>query len=159
MLSRLLIDRYKRFRKTAYLRQPLNYRHQYAFIGIGQHSLSNLYPVIHFQGVPLKTICTRHLKDAQQMAARFHGCTGTDQLSDIINDASVKGVFVCANPSQHAAITSELLQAGKHVFVEKPPCFSLQELHSLIKRQGPPDHNPSWWKTAHSKKKKSAKPE
>lgn len=136
MLSRLLIDRYKRFRKTSYLRQPFNYRHQYAFIGIGQHSLSNLYPVIHYQGIPLKTICTRHLKDAQQMAARFPNCTGTDQLSDIINDAAIKGVFVCASPSQHAAITSELLQAGKHVFVEKPPCFSVQELHALIKLQG-----------------------
>lgn len=70
------------------------------------------------------------------MAARFAGCTGSDQISDIINDPSIKGVFVCATPSQHAAITSQLLQAGKHVFVEKPPCFSLQELHSLIKLQG-----------------------
>lgn len=136
MLSRLLIDRYKRYRKIAYLQQPFNYRHQYAFVGIGQHSISNLYPVIHFLGIPLKTICTRHIKDAQQMATRFAGCTGTDQLSNIINDPAIKGVFVCASPSQHAQLTKELLSAGKHVFIEKPPCFSSQELHALIKLQG-----------------------
>lgn len=70
------------------------------------------------------------------MAAGFSGCTGTDKLTAIINDPSIKGVFVCATPSQHAAITRELLLGGKHVFVEKPPCASLQELQSLIKLQG-----------------------
>ncbi|THU32939.1 Gfo/Idh/MocA family oxidoreductase [Niastella caeni] len=137
MLIQRLIDRYKTYRKTSFLNQPFNYKHQYAFIGTGQHSFSNLYPAIHYLGIPLKTICTRHLEHAQKMAARFPGCAGTDRLADIINDPAIKGVFVCATPVNHAAITRELLLAGKHVFVEKPPCFSLQELQNLIKLQGP----------------------
>ena len=50
-----LINRYKRMRTEHYLRQT--YQYSYAFVGMGQHSLTNLYPVLHYLGVPLKYIC------------------------------------------------------------------------------------------------------
>jgi len=46
-----LIKRYKQMRTERFLRQTY---HQYAFVGMGQHSLTNLYPVLHYLGVPLK---------------------------------------------------------------------------------------------------------
>ena len=45
-----LIERYKRFRTEQYLAQI--YQYQYAFVGMGQHSLSNLYPVIRYLQIP-----------------------------------------------------------------------------------------------------------
>ena len=50
-----LINRYKRMRTQRYLNET--YRCQYAFVGMGQHSLTNLYPVLHYLQVPLKYIC------------------------------------------------------------------------------------------------------
>ena len=50
-----LIERYKRIRTKHFLAQT--YQYSYAFVGMGQHSLSNLYPVLHYLGVPLKYIC------------------------------------------------------------------------------------------------------
>ena len=47
-----LIDRYKRYRTEHFLAQK--YQYSYAFVGMGQHSLTNLYPVLHYLGVPLK---------------------------------------------------------------------------------------------------------
>ena len=41
-----LINRYKRLRTERFLSQTC--QHQYAFVGMGQHSLSNLYPVLHY---------------------------------------------------------------------------------------------------------------
>jgi virulence factor len=132
MLLQQFIERYKKARKQEFLNRPSSYRCQYAFIGAGQHSFSNLYPLIHYFGVPLKMICTLHKEHADKMAARFNDCTGTGNLEDIINNKEIKGVFVSANPSQHFDIVQHLLTAGKTVFVEKPPCYSLQELTKLI---------------------------
>ena len=50
-----LINRYKRLRTEHFLAQT--YQYSYAFVGMGQHSLTNLYPVLHYLGVPLKYIC------------------------------------------------------------------------------------------------------
>jgi virulence factor len=132
MLLQQFIERYKKARRQEFLNRPSSYRCQYAFIGAGQHSFSNLYPLIHYFGVPLKMICTLHKEHADKMAARFNDCTGTGNLEDIINNKEIKGVFVSANPSQHFDIVQHLLTAGKTVFVEKPPCYSLQELTKLI---------------------------
>lgn len=132
MLLQRFIERYKKARKQEYLNLPSNYRYRYAFIGAGQHSFSNLYPVLHHLGVPLSTVCTLHRDHAEKMATRFKDCIGTDQLQEILNNDSVKGVFVSANPNQHFQLVQQLLSAGKTVFVEKPPCYSLQELEQLV---------------------------
>ena len=132
MLLQQFIDRYKKARKQEFLNRPATYRCQYAFIGAGQHSFSNLYPLIHYLAVPLKMICTLHQEHADKMAARFTDCTGTGSIDDIVNNENIKGVFVSANPSQHFDIVQRLLTAGKTVFVEKPPCYTLQELNKLI---------------------------
>lgn len=130
------IERYKSLRKKKFLELPSGYAHQYAFIGAGQHSISNLYPVIHHLGIPLKKICTLHPANAVRMAERFPSCTGTGNLQQVLEDDSIKGVFLSASPSSHFSLTQQLLKAGKHVFVEKPPCHSVQELQLLLQVQG-----------------------
>ena len=53
----------------------------------------------------------------------------------ILNDSDVKGVFVSASPSAHFSIASRILQSGKSLFIEKPPCQTLEELDTLIALQ------------------------
>ena len=56
-----LINKYKAFRKKKQLSQYSSYSGEYAFVGVGNHSLSNLYPVIDYLGVPLKYIYSNKL--------------------------------------------------------------------------------------------------
>ena len=49
-----LIERYKRIRTKHFLAQT--YQYSYAFVGMGQHSLTNIYPVLHYLSVPSKYI-------------------------------------------------------------------------------------------------------
>jgi virulence factor len=128
-----LIHTYKTRKKRSFLQQPLYHsRRQYAFIGVGMHSLANLYPILHYFQVPLKYIYTDNSGAAEELASKFPGATATHRLEDILQDPEVAGVFVCAAPASHFSITRQLLQAGKNVFVEKPPCHSLSELTTLI---------------------------
>ncbi len=128
-----LINRYKRMRTERYLNQT--YKCQYAFVGMGQHSLTNLYPVLHYLQVPLKYICVTSERKARLIEQKFKGIKATTRLDDILNDKVVKGIFVAASPSAHFSIASRVLQSGKSLFIEKPPCQSLEQLQELIELQ------------------------
>ena len=128
-----IINRYKRMRTEWFLRQT--YQYQYAFVGMGQHSLTNLYPVLHYLGVPLKYICVTSERKAQLIEQKYVGVKATTSLDEILNDADVKGLFVSASSSAHFSIVSRILRSGKSLFIEKPPCQSLEELDALIDLQ------------------------
>ncbi len=128
-----LINRYKRMRTERYLNET--YRCQYAFVGMGQHSLTNLYPVLHYLQVPLKYICVTSERKARLIERKFKGIKATTRLDDILNNEDVKGVLVAASPGAHFTIASRVLQSGKSLFIEKPPCQSLEQLQELIELQ------------------------
>ena len=128
-----LINRYKRIRTERILRQT--YQYQYAFVGMGQHSLTNLYPVLHYLGVPLKYICVTSERKAKLIVRKYPNVKGTTSLDEILKDEAIKSVFVSAPPSSHFSIASQVLRSGKSLFIEKPPCQSLSELDALIDLQ------------------------
>ena len=128
-----LINRYKRMRTERYLNET--YRCQYAFVGMGQHSLTNLYPVLHYLQVPLKYICVTSERKARLIERKFKGIKATTRLDDVLHDENVKGVLVAASPSAHFSIASRILQSGKSLFIEKPPCHSVAQLKALIAMQ------------------------
>ena len=128
-----LIDRYKRLRTERFLAQT--YQCSYAFVGMGQHSLNNLYPMLHYLGVPLKYICVTSERKARLIERKFPYVKATTSLDDILTDETVKGVFVSASPAAHFSIALRVLESGKSLFIEKPPCQSLQELDALIGKQ------------------------
>ena len=66
-----LINRYKQFKKNDRLNNLGSYSHQYAFVGVGGHSLDNLYPVIDYLGVPLKYIHSRTVSNAEKLAPKY----------------------------------------------------------------------------------------
>lgn len=124
------INRYKRMRIERFLRQT--YQYQYAFVGMGQHSLTNLYPVLHYLGVPLKYICVTSESKARLIERKFPGVKATTSLNEILNDEAIKGIFVSASPTAHFSIALQVLHSGKSLFIEKPPCQTLEELDTLI---------------------------
>ena len=127
-----IINRYKRMLTEQLLRQT--YQYSYAFVGMGQHSLTNLYPVLHYLGVPIKYICVTSERKVKLIEKRFR-VKAITSLNEILKDETVKGVFVSALPSTHFSIASQILQSGKSLFIEKPPCQTLKELDMLIALQ------------------------
>ena len=125
-----LIDKYKRIRSEAYLKET--YEGTYAFVGLGGHSLVNLYSVISYLQLPLKYICVTSPRKVELIEKKYQGVIATTDLGLVLDDPSVKGVFVAASPKAHYRIAKQVLEAGKALFVEKPPCGDIEELESLI---------------------------
>ena len=114
-----LIDRYKRLRTEHFLAQT--YQCSYAFVGMGQHSLTNLYPVLQYLGVPLKYICVTSERKARLIERKLPYMKATTSLDDILADEAIKGVFVSASPSAHFSLASRILQSAKSLFIEWLP--------------------------------------
>ena len=131
--TKQLIDRYKRFRNTSLLRH--DYHAKYAFVGIGNHSMNNLYPVLAFLHVPLKYVCCKSADKLPLIERAYAGVHATTSLQEILADEEVKGVFVSTAPQAHFAIATEVLKSCKALFIEKPPCQSLDELAQLMNLQ------------------------
>lgn len=125
-----LIEIYKKQRKYSQLSR--RYSHQYAFIGIGNHSLNNLYPVLEYMGVPVKYVITASNKTAEVLNQASKKYTAVNDPEHALNDHEIQGVFISASPDSHYNLCSKALKKHKSVFVEKPPCRNLNELEKLI---------------------------
>jgi virulence factor len=132
MLYQQLVNKYRSLQKLSYLKSIGNFKKSYAFIGVGPHSINNLYPCLQHLNVPLKYIYSRTLSNAEKISGLFPGSAATDDWELILKDAEVKAVFISVQPAQQAAILKQALQHGKHVFVEKPPCQTIIELDEII---------------------------
>ena len=124
------IDLYKQLKKNKKISK--DYKHSYAFVGIGNHAIDNLYPVINYLHLPLKYIVTKGDSSKAIVNEKFDGIIGTTDINEMLNDSDVKGVFVCTSSSSHFGIAKKVLEAGKDLFIEKPPCINSSELNELI---------------------------
>ncbi len=129
----LVIARFKKIRQQKFLDAPAAHKDSFAMVGAGTHATTNLYPCLWHLGIPVKTICTAHDDTAAKAARRWPGCTGTSKLDDILHDPGISAVIVSTHPGQQWPITRRLLEAGKHVYVEKPLGSCLQDLIEIQK--------------------------
>lgn len=125
-----LIERYKNIRSIRSLENV--YSRHYALVGIGQHCVNNLLPVIQHLQLPLKYIGCTSEKKAALITKKYCGVVGTNSLHRILGDDDVDAVFVAAHPGAHFEIAKEVIKSGKALFVEKPPCRNYDELNALI---------------------------
>jgi predicted dehydrogenase/threonine dehydrogenase-like Zn-dependent dehydrogenase len=98
-------------------------------IGAGAFARSTLLPILKgMRGVSLRTVVTAHgltALDAQRRFGFDHIGTDADLL---LNDPDIHLVVIATRHDTHAELAARALQAGKHVFVEKPLALDESEL-------------------------------
>lgn len=70
---------------------------------------------------------------------RHHGVMAANSLTDVADDASISLVLNLTNPDSHFEVSKACLEAGKHVYSEKPLAMSMRdakELAELAERKG-----------------------
>lgn len=124
-----IIEKYKSYRSRKWLYDT--YKCNYAFIGLGNHSIMNLYPVLQYLQVPVKYICCKSSDKLPLIENKYHGIKATTSINEILDDNDISGLFVSASPSSHFQLASQILGSGKSLFIEKPICHTLDELCEL----------------------------
>ena len=67
-----------------------------------------------------------------EYASRYPQATITDSLMDALADDTVQAVTIATPVPSHYALARQALEAGKHVFVEKPPAMRGEEMEELV---------------------------
>ncbi len=124
-----ILERHKFIRSKNWLQSV--YTDKYAFVGLGNHSISNLYPVLDYLHVSLKYICCKSVDKIPLIKHRWEHIQATTALEEILMDQEVEGIFVSVSPDAHFDMGRQVLASGKALFIEKPPCSSLTELQQL----------------------------
>ena len=72
-------------------------------------------------------------RDAERLAqfSRFHDVAAADNLDDLLSRGEVDIVVNLANPQSHFEINRAALEAGRHVYCEKPLAMSADDARAL----------------------------
>lgn len=102
------------------------------FIGAGSYAQSHLLPNIpRSRDVTFAGVMTSTGTSSRSVADRygFDFCTSNEE--DILGNPEINTVFIATRHDSHGDYVLKALNAGKHVFVEKPLCLSKDELDSI----------------------------
>ncbi len=82
-------------------------------------------------------ICTASGTHARHAAEKFSFRYCATDEAEIINDPAVNTIVIATRHHLHAPQVVAALQAGKHVFCEKPLCLNQDELSEIIQAYNP----------------------
>ena len=106
-------------------------------VGIGSHTYRNLLPTMNFLPVQLKAICVKSNEERARITAEQYGVDHVYQSSkEMYEREDLDAVFLCVSPQTHPELTREALDAGLHVWMEKPPAMRAAEVEEMIKHRG-----------------------
>jgi predicted dehydrogenase/threonine dehydrogenase-like Zn-dependent dehydrogenase len=101
-------------------------------IGAGNYATATLLPTLSkHPKVSFRRICSASGLSAKTAGARFgfqEAVTGSDSL---IGEAETDLIVIATRHDSHASCVVAALEAGKHVYVEKPLCLTRKELATI----------------------------
>ncbi|HDZ07425.1 hypothetical protein LCGC14_0119210 [marine sediment metagenome] len=87
-----------------------------------------------FQKVPhsnLIAVMRRNKEKAKDFAKRHHVPQWTSNADDILNNVDINAVYIATPPSSHLIYALQALEAGKHVYLEKPMALNATEAQQI----------------------------
>lgn len=106
-----------------------------AMIGIGSRGATVMKGVMEQPNARLAALCDIKpavLDSAASAAARDNPATYTDWRR-VIDRKDIEAVFIATPPHLHAEMAVAALQAGKHVYCEKPIGITAQQVREVVK--------------------------
>jgi predicted dehydrogenase len=103
-----------------------------AIVGAGNHVKDRLLPPLRsLDGVRVHAICTNSGAHAKALAEKTGAAYCTTDFREVMHDSSVHAVLIGTRHDLHGPLVLAALEAGKHVFVEKPLCLTEEELDGI----------------------------
>lgn len=103
-----------------------------AVVGAGNLAKWEHLPILKkISGVELRAIHSANGARGKGYAQRFSAAYCCTDYNEILQDPKVDAVLIATRNAQHAPESLAALQAGKHVFVEKPMALTVDECRDL----------------------------
>lgn len=101
-------------------------------VGYGYWGPNLLRNYMELPSADVKWVCDRDTNKLAKAKVRYPSITVTENYLDLLADDDLDAVLVATPISTHYALGMAALDAGKHVFVEKPMTASVLEAQALV---------------------------
>jgi predicted dehydrogenase len=103
-------------------------------VGLGYWG-PNLVRVLHeIPEAEVAYVCDLRLEALKRIATRYPALPLTTSYNEVLADKTVDAIAIATKVTSHHSLAAAALDAGKHVFVEKPMTASSEEAEDLIAR-------------------------
>ena len=124
------------------VRNAKNSRVMLGVLGAGLYANATLLPVLRKNNrIKLVGIASASGLHAQHAGKKFKFDYATSSDDEIINDPNIDTVAILTRHDTHADLILKVLQAGKHVFVEKPLAIDIDQLTAISEQLLKTDEN------------------
>ncbi|HXE72707.1 MAG TPA: Gfo/Idh/MocA family oxidoreductase [Candidatus Nitrosotenuis sp.] len=82
--------------------------------------------------VEVRYVCDRDPARLEALRRRFRQVRPTTRFEDLLEDPEVEALVISTPPASHHSLARRALEAGKHVFVEKPLAVSSAQCDDLV---------------------------
>ena len=111
-------------------RMPLTPR--LAVVGLGYWGPNLVRNIQEMPDAELVAVCDMREDALETIARRYPAVTTTTSFDDIVEDDGIDAVVIATPVSTHHPLALKALNAGKHVFIEKPLAASSEEARELM---------------------------
>lgn len=101
------------------------------FIGAGNYATQILIPAFRKSPARLKTVASALGVSGVHAARKYRIEEAATDARGVLTDSEINTVVIATRHDSHARFIIEALEAGRHVFVEKPLCIDLQQLEAV----------------------------
>lgn len=102
-----------------------------SFLGAGNYATAVLIPAFKEAGAHLRSVASSAGVSGVHAGRKFGFDETTTDTTRLFSDAAMNAVVITTRHDSHARFVLQALKAGKHVFVEKPLCLTLNELSEI----------------------------
>jgi predicted dehydrogenase/nucleoside-diphosphate-sugar epimerase len=103
-----------------------------AIVGTGYIAEFHARSIREARGVELVATCDANLGRAKAFAGAWNIPLAFDSLSKMLAETKIDCVHILTPPDLHFPLAKHALEAGVHVFLEKPMCTSTAEADALV---------------------------
>jgi predicted dehydrogenase len=101
-------------------------------VGLGNMGLSHARAYQRLAGFEIVGLCSRDVFARPEIATEFPGVPLYGDYAEALSKAAADAVSINTWPDTHAAFARKALEAGRHVFIEKPLAETVAEAEALV---------------------------
>ena len=101
-------------------------------IGAGRWGPNILGALTQLSNVQVRFMCDLNENALKRIQPKYPNLQITTQLEKILSDPEIDLICVATPVKTHFSLAKKVLEAGKHLFVEKPLCPTVGECNELI---------------------------
>ena len=110
----------------------MNHSLKIAIVGCGQIADAHITEIAKLACAKVVAVCDTEPIMAEQLAMRFGIASWYANFDKMLSDEHPDVVHICTPPSSHSLLAKQAVDAGCHVYVEKPFALSYDETNELI---------------------------